>query len=202
MSPTQPTPIEQRALEFLRNEPAMRAFVHELLETLGPEGEQWLEKRVLPPEKIASTGNTSFANLIGARQADPDEQKALDLAALYKFFAYRKSLLAHAIPATTVADMLGVSRQTVHDRVRTGQLLGILDNNVLKFPDWQFDHQSPNGVVEGLTDVMKALSCNTFTKISWLSSPNKVFEGLRPVDLLKKGKLDEVIHEAQAVGVT
>lgn len=195
--------IEQKALELLRNDEVMRAYIHQLMDTLGPDGKNWLSLRILDaPAATERTGNQQFAALIGARQNSCVDQKALELASLVKFFEYRKSLLSTSIPATTVADMLGVARQTVHDRVRNGQLLGILDNNVLKFPEWQFDPQGPNGVVEGLSEVVASLSCGTFAKISWLSAPNAIFAGLRPIDVLKNGRKSDVLHEAQAVGVS
>ena len=83
---------------------------------------------------------------------------------------------------------------------KAGLLLGILDNNLWKFPEWQFDPEGPNGVVKGLPEVLDTLKCGTFAKISWLAGPNAVFDGLRPIDALKMGRIDEVIHEADGRG--
>jgi hypothetical protein len=203
MCPTpRPAELEEKAIvELLKTDDGREAFVHRLLDTLGPEGRAWLADRILGNAAVEVQENAAFAPLIGARQYGAAERRALEVASLMRFFEYRKSLLSRAIPATKVAEMLGVSRQTIHDRMKSGHLLGVMDNNALKFPDWQFDPEGPNGVVDGLTEVTAALACNVFAKISWLSSPNPVFAGLRPIDVLKKGQIREVVHEARSVGV-
>jgi hypothetical protein len=203
MSPTsKPGQIDENAIvNLLASDSARHDFVHRLMGTVGPEGRAWLINRLFGPSEVEAPGNMSFANSIGARQGNLAERQALEIASLVRFFEYRKALLANSIPATRLADMLGVSRQTIHDRVKNGQLLGVMDNNALKFPEWQFDPQGPNGVVEGLVEVIAVLDCNVFAKISWLSSSNSVFEGLRPIDALKKGAMADVVREARSVGV-
>ncbi|MGH9550154.1 MAG: hypothetical protein ACRD3W_12300, partial [Terriglobales bacterium] len=64
-----------------------------------------------------------------------------------------------------------------------------------------FDPNGPDGIVAGLKEVLGALDCSTLSKISWLSRPSKVFDNLRPIDVLKLGRKDEVLSEAMAVGV-
>ena len=195
-----PLQVEELAHKLLQNDSATHEFIRCLLENLGPEGQQWVNDRILRPTP-ASQGNMAFANLISARQVGALEQQAMELAALINFFNYRKNLLSGSIPATKAAEMLGVSRTTIHERIRSGQLLGIVDNNVMKMPTWQFDAQGPNGAVHGLAEVLEALSCNVLAKISWLSSSNAIFGNQRPIDALKNGHLEEVIHEARAVEV-
>lgn len=193
---------EQKISELLVTDEGRNQFVHTLLDSLGPEGRAWLQKRVLGTPETEDAGNSSFAALIGARQGTPAQIKALEIASLIKFFEYRKALLASAIPATKLAEMLGVSRQTIHDRLKNGQLLGVMDNNALRFPSWQFDPQGPNGIVDGLIEVVEALDGNIFAKISWLSSPSPIFDGASPIDVLKNGGVADVVREARAVGVS
>jgi hypothetical protein len=197
---SQPLGAEELAQKLLQNDAAAHGFISYLLENLGPEGQQWVTDRILRPIP-ASEGNIAFANLIGARQVGPLEQQAMELAALINFFNYRKNLLSGSISATKAAEMLGVSRTTVHERIRTGQLLGILDNNVMKMPTWQFDPHGPNGAVNGLAEVLAVLPANVLSKISWLSSTNPIFGNQRPIDVLKNGQLQDVINEARAVEV-
>jgi hypothetical protein len=194
--------LEEAAMQLLNTSDGPKKFVHQLLETLGPEGRDWLALRVLGTNTAEDPqGNTAFAHTIGAPEYDQSRAKALELASLINYFEYRKSLLSNSLTAPMVADMLGVSRQTINERMKQGQLLGVLDNNVSKFPEWQFDPEGPNGVVAGLNEVLAALSGNVFSKISWLSSPNGVFGGRRPIDALKQGKKIDVVHEARSVGV-
>lgn len=200
--------IEKKALELLSREEGKQAFVHLLLQGLGPEELSILARQLLfsypdsDSDSDAESGDDSFSHRIGVREYSKDEQASLELASLVQMFAYRKRLLQESLSASQVAKMLGVSRQTPHDRVKAGLLLGVLDNNVMKFPAWQFDASGPNGVVQGLPDVLAALNCGPFAQISWLASPNNIFDGLRPIEALKKGLVAEVLHEAQAVGAS
>lgn len=200
--------IEKRAMELLSNEESKQAFVHLLLQGLGQEELSILARQLLfayPDSEIesdAESGDDGFSHRIGVREYSKDEQASLELASLVQMFAYRKRLLQESLSASQVAKMLGVSRQTPHDRVKAGLLLGVLDNNVMKFPAWQFDASGPNGVVHGLPEVLAALNCGAFAQISWLASPNNIFDGLRPIEALKKGLVAEVLHEAQAVGAS
>lgn len=196
--------IEKRALELLSREESKQAFVHLLLQGLGQEELSILARQLLfsYSESDAESGDDSFSRRIGVREYSKDEQASLEFASLVQMFAYRKRILQDSISASQVADMLGVSRQTPHDRVKAGLLLGVLDNNVMKFPAWQFDASGPNGVVQGLPEVLTALNCGPLAKISWLASPNSILDGLKPIDALKKGLVAEVLHEAQAAGAS
>ncbi len=192
--------VEEQTLQLLSNDEGKRLFVHKLLDGLSQEALGALAERLLTAHED-SAEEVDFANKVGIRTYSKEEQMALELVSMMNFFNYRKRLLATAIPNARVAEMLGVSRQTPHDRVRAGQLLGILDNNVLKFPDWQFDPEGANGVVSSLTEVLAALKCGIFAKISWLGTPSTIFDGMRPIDALKMGMVKQVVHEAGAVGV-
>jgi hypothetical protein len=191
--------VEENILELLREKEGQRLFVHLLLEGPNQQAMTVLAERFRAATE--SKEDRKFAKRIGVRDYASEERRVLEIASLMRYFDYRKRLLANAIPASRVAEMLGTSRQTPHDRVKSRLLLGILDNNVLKFPEWQFDPEGPNGVVNGLLEVLGAMKCGTFAQISWLASPNTVFDGLRPIDALKMGRIDEVVHEATAVGV-
>jgi hypothetical protein len=193
--------IEAQTLELLSNEDSKRIFVNKLLSGLSDDALDSLAERLFSTHEDTAE-DLAFANKLRLPHYSEEERKSLEWSALVHFFDYRKKLLAGAIPSSQVAEMLGVSRQTPHDRARAEQMLGILDNNVLKFPKWQFDPQGPNGLVAGLSEVLAALKCGTFAKISWLASSNQVFQGMRPIDALKKGLLEEVIHEAGAVGAS
>jgi hypothetical protein len=192
--------VEAQALELLSTEEGKKLFVDLLVQNLDEKGLSILATRLTNPCG-ETTADLEFAEKLGIPTYSQDEKRAFELVSMLKFFDYRKSLLANALPNGTVAEMLGVSRQTPHDRVKAGQLLGMLDNNVLKFPEWQFDAEGPNGVVLGLPQVLSALKCGPLAKISWLSTPNPIFDGARPIDALKMGLMDNVIHEASAVGV-
>lgn len=79
-------------------------------------------------------------------------------------------------------------------------MLGVLDNGVWRYPIWQFDPEGPNGVVDGLPDVLKALTVSELAKASWLTRTNQVLK-TTPIEALKQGRKKDVITEALAVGV-
>jgi hypothetical protein len=148
-----------------------------------------------------SQADREFALSIAGREFDEHERVQLEFWALLENFAYRRQLLAGALSAPQVAKLLGTSRQTPHDRVQAGTLLGVMDKGALKFPAWQFDSQGPDGVIDGLKEVLKALHISDFAKLSWLMRPLPNLEGLTPVEVLKQGGIDKVIAEANALGV-
>lgn len=193
--------IENMAMELLASDDGKRTFVHLLLQGLGPEELSILAQQLVSPLPEVTESDSRFNSRIGVGEYSNDERVALEIASLLQLFALRRRMLQDALSTSQVAEMMGVSRQTPHDRLKAGLLLGVLDNSVLKFPAWQFDAAGPNGVVQGLPEVLSTLKCSPFAKMSWLASPNDVFDGLKPIEVLKMGRTSEVLHEAQAVGV-
>jgi hypothetical protein len=131
----------------------------------------------------------------------PANAAQLEFESLRRSFALRRQLLASTIGTAEVNELLAAgSRQTVHDRLRAGTLLGILDQGKWRFPLWQFDADGPNGVIDGLALVQQALQVSNLAKARWLQKPHPVFGGSTPVDLLRQGRLEDVLAEAGQVG--
>ncbi|MGF1470846.1 MAG: hypothetical protein ACFB50_03780 [Rubrobacteraceae bacterium] len=105
-----------------------------------------------------------------------------------------------ALCARVVGGLLGTSRQTPHDRVRVGTMLGVLDRGALRFPAWQFDPEGENGVVSGLPEVLGALRLSPFGKAYWLSRPNPYLAERSTVEALREGELEAVKSLAESVG--
>jgi hypothetical protein len=112
----------------------------------------------------------------------------------------RDDLLAGSLTAPQVARLLGVSRQTPHDRVRRRAMLAVPDRGVLRFPAWQFDPGRPDGVIAGLPAVLAALDLDPLAQVSWLIQPRSALDGRSPLDLLKEGQVAPVVRLARAVG--
>jgi hypothetical protein len=138
---------------------------------------------------------------LAGRAFSHDESVKLELDTLFQYFQWRRQLLKDALTSSQVAQLLGTSRQTPHDRVKARTLLGISDNGVLRFPSWQFDPEGPDGVIEGLPNVLKALQVSDLAKLSWLVRSNPFLEGLTPWRALKQGQKERVVQEAMSVGV-
>lgn len=139
--------------------------------------------------------------LTGDRTYEHAEIAELEVQVLTASFARRRELLRGAITAPKVAKLLGTSRQTPHDRVNSGTLLGVQDRGAWYFPSWQFDFEGPDGVIAGLPDVLRSIHASPLGKISWLMRLNGFLDGASPLEVLKRGEIDRVISLAQSVGV-
>jgi hypothetical protein len=147
-----------------------------------------------------STKQELVLALAQGRTYTAEERLLLELEAQKRAFARRHELLRGALTASEVGALLGMNRQTAHDRLRSQALLAVEDQGRWKFPYWQFDANGPNGVVAGLPDVLKALNISALGKVNWLTTPNPYLEGRTPLKALQDGDIERVIDQARAVG--
>ncbi|MBR8828060.1 MAG: DNA-binding protein [Gomphosphaeria aponina SAG 52.96 = DSM 107014] len=158
--------------------------------------------RSLEPVRISEV-EAQLAQEIAGADYTPEKMWHLELANLQKYYQRRLELLSGALSPAEVAQLLGwKSPQTPHDWAKNNQLLAIKDNGILKFPLAQFDPNGSDGVVNGLHEVLEALdNISAFSKLNWLMLPNAIFEGLTPLEMLKKGEVEKVVIEARAIAV-
>jgi hypothetical protein len=149
-----------------------------------------------------SSRNARANRLTGGRAHTPEERMLLEASNLARQFALRRELLKGALSAPEVAALLGTSRQTPHDRVKSGALLAVRDRGGLRFPPWQFDSQRPNGVILGLDETVRTLRLDPLDKIAWLTRPNPYLGGRTPKEALRKGEVDRVVELAHGVAVS
>lgn len=95
-----------------------------------------------------------------------------------------------------VADLLGVSRQAVAKRVRTGSLVRVVtETGESLFPAFQFRSGRP---LPGLIPVVRALRAGTddeYAIAQWLATPDPS-TGRSPADLLAAGRTDDALRAA------
>jgi len=193
--------VEQLKQDIKRNiDP--EEFLDNVLKSLEPAELTELHDRLLEAlHKEAKGEKSELIQKFSTRKFTNKERALLEFATLYRFFEKRRQLLTDALTPSQVAELFECSRQTPHDRRVKGTLLGLLDNGVWKFPAWQFDAAGPNGVVDGLPEILTALKqLSNFGKLSWLTHPNSVLKGTSPIDALKEGRRQEVLEEAIGVG--
>lgn len=96
--------------------------------------------------------------------------------------------------------MHGVSRQAIDKRVQEGSLLAVPGpSNRRSYPTLQFN--SDGTLVDGLKAVSEALPTrNPWTILNFLAQPDDRLAGRKPIDVLKKGNIDQVVAAAQRVG--
>ena len=182
--------FQAAVLDQLRRSPLDSAAQDALLQALSSAAEPVQAARLNEEEPLT--------DWLGAAPANAAQ---LEFEALRRSFALRHQLLACTIGTAEVNELLAAgSRQTVHDRLKAGTLLGILDQGKWRFPLWQFDADGPNGVIDGLAQVLHALQVSNLAKARWLQKPHPVFGGSTPLDLLRHGRLEDVLAEAGQVG--
>lgn len=96
--------------------------------------------------------------------------------------------------------MRGVSRQAVHKRANEGSLLAVPGpSNRNVYPVVQF---STDGMpVDGLKEVREALGTRSpWMLLNFLIHAEPRLDGMKPIDLLKAGKLDAVLEAARRMG--
>jgi hypothetical protein len=184
--------------------------------TLDPQTAQYLEtfQSLTPSEQKVVTqaleqvtqveaidsASDALANAIAGKSFSRQERIQLEMETLSKHFQHRRQLLESSLTAVQVAQLLGTSRQTPHDRVSSQTLLAIRDNGKLCFPSWQFDPEGSDGVIEGLPSVLKALELSDYAKLNWLTRINPYLDAQTPIQALKAGQKERVLAEASAVG--
>lgn len=143
-----------------------------------------------------------FVKLLSDKEYPPQERKRLHVQNILNSFNYRRELLKDTVDVNQVMEILGYdSRQAPLNRLKANSLIAIKDNQKWWFPLWQFDANTSDGIIEGLSEVLKALDCSNLAKVSWLVNPNPYFEGMSPLEILKAGEVERVVESAQSVGV-
>jgi hypothetical protein len=104
-----------------------------------------------------------------------------------------------AFSASQVAALLGITRQAVDKRRRTGRLLALqLGARGYRYPSWQFDD---TGALFGLGEVLQAMAVQSpWMRASWFLTPNPSLDGMRPIDALRAGEGAAVRRAASMFG--
>lgn len=150
--------------------------------------------------KTVDPAADALANTITGKSFSRQARIQLEMEALSQHFQHRRQLLESSLTAVQVAQLLGTSRQTPHDRVSSQTLLAIRDNGKLCFPLWQFDPAGSDGVIQGLPAILKALEISDYAKLNWLTRVNPYLDAQTPIQALKAGQKERVLAEASAVG--
>ncbi|NJR45247.1 MAG: hypothetical protein HC775_05295 [Hyellaceae cyanobacterium CSU_1_1] len=150
----------------------------------------------------SESSDDEFVKLLSDQEYVPEERKRLHIQNVINSFNYRRELLKDTVDVNQVMEILGYdSRQAPLNRLKAGSLIAIKDNQKWWFPLWQFDANTSDGIVDGLSRVLKALDCSNLAKVSWLVNPNPYFANSTPLYVLKTGDVERVVESAQSVGL-
>lgn len=166
-----------------------------------------LSELALQTERAAideSRESAGISALTGQPLAPREDVEAARLRNLQRAFADRHKLLSDAIGVRDVAELLQVGRQTPHDRITAGTLLAAKNRGQWRLPIWQFDADGPDGVLQGLPDVLGALRgpISDVGTIRWFTTPKDHLDGRTPLEALRQGQVDEVVQAAEALGAS
>ncbi len=186
------TDAELRALNAVRS--SLEPLGAEALEQFTEKLEQVNTSAPSPPEK------TELVRSITGQDYSQQERIEIEQLALLQYFRLRHELLNDALTTPQVATLLRTSRQTPHDRVKSGTLLAVSDRGALRFPPWQFDPASDDGVLPGLPEVVRNLQLPPLSKISWMVGQNAFLQGTTPLESLKSGHVEKVVELARVAG--
>lgn len=148
---------------------------------------------------------SSNSELTGEQLPDARTLHAIRLANLRRGFAARRALLEDTVQVSELAQILGVARQTPHDREKAGTLLAVKDQGHWRFPVWQLDPDGPDGVIAGLPAVLQALRqspLSQFGRLRWFITAKSLLNNRSPIEALRAGDIEETLAEARAVGAT
>lgn len=193
-----------RAAQRRRASERVLRGMRRLVDQLTPDEVEALASRIEEAARpLPAVGMDPFVDAVSNGQRPSEQERiALAVSSALKDFEFRRSLLADALTAPQVAALLGTSRQTPHDRARAGTLLAVRDGGVTRFPAWQFDASSPDGVIPGLPAVIRTLGeTPPLSKVAWFVTP-KTLLGRTPLEALKEGDLQEVLLAAQTFALS
>ena len=162
----------------------------------------------IPPEALteAATADSDYAVLVAAleKPAALAELQRLDplAEARLRGLATRQQLLAAeggVLSGEEVAQLLGISRQAVDKRRRTGRLLALpVGSHRMAYPAWQF---TTDGILRGWEEVLGDLrQHDPWMQLAFMLSGNSGLEGTVPVVALRRGQVAAVRRAARLYG--
>lgn len=99
----------------------------------------------------------------------------------------------------TIADRLGVTRQTVHAWGKSGKLLALSSaKRGVRYPDWQLDETGQP--LAGLKELAGALGGGGWTLYRFLMQTHPELDGKRGIDALKQNRLTDLLGVADGIG--
>lgn len=103
-----------------------------------------------------------------------------------------------SVSAEEAGRLLGISRQAVDKKRRGGHLVALPIGARQRYPVWQFQD---GAVLPGLAGVLAALAtASPWLKAAFFVGRNARLGRKRPLDLLRQGRVDDVMRAARTYG--
>jgi hypothetical protein len=111
----------------------------------------------------------------------------------------RQQLIARSLARHEAAGRLGVSAQAVSGMLDRGALIGLKDGREWRIPAWQFDGESPTGVLPGLRDLASRFPGSVASLSRWIERENPDLDGMTPRAALQRGNVEGVLRLVDAI---
>jgi signal recognition particle subunit SEC65 len=107
-------------------------------------------------------------------------------------FAQRQQLAANSITRDDAAKLLGISAQSVTDKLAARKLVGIKVGREWRLPAWQFEPDMPDSVLPDLNTLQTVFPGGPVSLSQWILRPQPEFDGRNPREEL-------ILHGSAAV---
>jgi excisionase family DNA binding protein len=107
-------------------------------------------------------------------------------------FAQRQQLAANSITRDDAAELLGISAQSVTDKLAARKLVGIKVGREWRLPAWQFEPDMPESVLPDLNTLQTVFPGGPVSLSQWILRPQPEFDGRNPREEL-------IVHGSAAV---
>jgi hypothetical protein len=179
--------------------PLLIVYYRRQVDLAPAQGNTAIETGCAPIDNTVLVTDVKVASKITSKALDDTDDER---ATLERHFEWRMNILRDSLSTPDVGILLGITAQGVRKRLERKELLAIKHVGDYRFPHWQFDANCDNGVVRGLSTVLKVMTIDPISIAAWLTHRQPSLNDRTPMDALKAGDVDAVVAEAEGVGVT
>lgn len=103
------------------------------------------------------------------------------------------------LSSDAIGELLGASRDTVNQRRRAGELLGLEGaTRGVRYPSWQLTQDGRP--LPGLADIGRVLGGDPWSVYRFLLDPHPELESMTGLEALKAGRMEDTLLTAEAIG--
>lgn len=129
----------------------------------------------------------------------PAERAEAEMANLVKAFVARRAVIDASVSRGDVADLLGVSEQSITKQILGDRIVGVKDKGRWAIPSWQLDAGSEDGLLPGIRELAQIFPGGPVALSLWVLRPNVEFGDKRPRDVLAANRVGEVIQAVKGM---
>ncbi|GAB4100569.1 helix-turn-helix domain-containing protein [Sinomonas halotolerans] len=128
-----------------------------------------------------------------------EAESSAALSQLSRDFNRREEALQSALTVTQAAKLIGISVQSLRERVEAGDLLGLKAGREWRLPPWQFSAETEKGYLPGLRRVRSEFPAGLVSLCLWAVRPNPDLGGSTPSQQLEAGHVEPVVRAARSI---